>query len=265
MAASESREADEIHYSRDITKRAGSPIYVVEHKRTHKLLGIDCPDWIFAKVMVDAEASAQKRQHMIQVKDKRERKASQALILRLFPHIPTSSLTKILDHGFEKGSRRVGRTKTLDEVVKAKLAVNAHIRHDHTNYDSIYSTARANKKGEEDIKAYARAAVYAQVRQIAHSWQTGPADAREADLGSIAQSSGPVPGIDVAVLGSLEEAPATHPKKASAIPEDIEDATKQTVATETWGCVKNSRSSTLTSGSTHRPTKSGRIARQVAT
>ena len=226
------------------------------------MLGIDCPDWINAKVTVDAEASAKKRQHAIDVKDKREREASRAIILRLFPHIPANSLDTILDHGFEKGSRRVGRTTRLDETVKAKLAVNAHIRHSYTNYDSIYSAARVTIDGKS-IKAYARAAVYEKVHMIADSWRTGYSNAWAADPGSIAQSSGPAPDTNVAESSSSPEVPATHPK-AYAISEDIENAAKQILSTETRGCAKTSKSSTINSGRAHCPPRSNRSARQTA-
>lgn len=209
---------------------------------------------------MDAEASARQRRHAIDVKDKREQEASRALILRLFPHIPANSLNTILDHGFEKGSRRVGRTKTLDGIVKAKLAVNAHIRHSHTNYDSIYSAARV-KSYEKNIKSYARAAVYEKVHRIADSWRTGYSNAREARLGSIAQSSGPVPDANVAVLSSSAEV-ATADPKAYAILEDVEDAAKQIPSNETRGRVKNPKPN---NGRVLRHTRSRRPARQTAT
>ena len=263
MAASENSKADENHRSRELTKRASFPLYVVKHNRTHALLGIDCPDWIIAKVTVDAEASAKQRQYAVDVKDKREKDASRALILRLFPHIPASSLNTILDHGFEKGSRRVGRTKTLDEIVKAKLAVNAHIRHSHTNYDSIYSAARVKSDGK-NIKAYARAAVYEEVHRIADAWRTGYSNAREANLGSIAQSPDPVPDANVALLGTSAEVYTAYPL-AYAILEDVEDTAKQIRSNKTRGCVKSSNPSTSNNGKVCRPARSRRPVRQTAT
>ena len=262
-AASESSKADENHRSRELTKQAGFPLYVVNHNRTHALLGIDCPDWIIAKVTMDAEASAKRRQHAVDVKDKREKDASRALILRLFPYIPANSLNTILDHGFEKGSRRVGRTKTLDEIVKAKLAVNAHIRHSHTSYDSIYSAARVKNDGK-NIKAYARAAVYEEVHGIADAWRTGYSNARETNLGSIAESPGPVPDANVALLGASAEVSTACPL-AYAILEDVEDTAKHIRSNETRGCVRSSSPSTLNNGQVRRPARNKYRARQTAT
>ena len=233
---------------------------MVKHNHTHKTLGIDCPDWIFAKVKVDQEASAKKRQHAIDVKDKREREASRALILRFFPNIPENSLNTILGHGFEKGSRRVGRTKTLDDSVKARLAVYAHIRHSHTTYDAIYSAARA-KSDEQNIKAYARAAVNETVHRIADSWRSGHSNARETNLGSIAQSPGHVPDTNIAVSSSSAEV-ATACSRAYAILEDVEGVTKKLLSNETQGRVKSSRPN---NGGSRRPTRNRYPARQTAT
>lgn len=44
---------------------------------------------------------------------------------------------EILEHGFQKGSGRVGRSQILEDRLKVQLAVNAHIRHRLTQYDSI--------------------------------------------------------------------------------------------------------------------------------
>ena len=80
--------------------------------------------------------------------------------------MPESACTKILEHGFQKGSRRVGRSRKLEDRVKVRLAVNAHIRHCLTQYDSIL----ANNKGY-DAKITAREIVYDQVQAIAESWR----------------------------------------------------------------------------------------------
>ena len=95
--------------------------------------------------------------------------------------MPSASLTAILEHGFEKGSGRVGRAQKLDEVVKANLAVNAHIRHNFTAYDSLYSNMKAAGP-MQDVKTHARIAVYDEVKKIADSWRTGITNAEEDNL-----------------------------------------------------------------------------------
>ena len=79
-----------------------------------------------------------------------------------------------MEHGFQKGSGRVGRTRTLEDRLKVQLAVNAHIRHRLTPYESILA---ANKG--EDAKLVARNMVCGRVKAIADSWRAASSpDAR---------------------------------------------------------------------------------------
>ena len=63
----------------------------------------------------------------------------------------------VLAHGFEKGSKRVGRVGKLDREEKVERAVVAHARHNCTDYDALLRTFRrarvekARKKAREDI------------------------------------------------------------------------------------------------------------------
>ena len=109
--------------------------------------------------------------------------------------MPSSSLTAILDHGFEKGSGRVGRVQKLDEVVKANLAVNAHIRHNMTDYDSLYSTLKAADPAQ-DVRTQARNAVYDQVKRIADLWRTGVSRPALAEVGNSANYASPSQGTE---------------------------------------------------------------------
>ena len=60
----------------------------------------------------------------------------------------------------------MGRSRKLEDRVKVQLAVNAHIRHRLTQYDSIL----ARNKGH-DAKLTAREIVYEQVQAIAELWR----------------------------------------------------------------------------------------------
>ena len=88
------------------------------------------------------------------------------MLLQFFPNIPDDACTAILEHGFQKGSGRVGRSKKIEDQRKVRLAVKAHIRHCLTPYDSIL----AANKGQYDKRA-ARDMVYFQVEAIADSWR----------------------------------------------------------------------------------------------
>jgi hypothetical protein len=55
----------------------------------------------------------------------------------MYPGCPEDEAEDIVDHAFEVGSGRVGRTSDLDLVDKIRLAVVAHVRHTHTDYDEL--------------------------------------------------------------------------------------------------------------------------------
>lgn len=57
------------------------------------------------------------------------------VVAREFPGAPPAETGLIVARAMRKGSRRVGRTAALDVDVRARLAVRAHIRHQHTDYD----------------------------------------------------------------------------------------------------------------------------------
>lgn len=87
--------------------------------------------------------------------------------------MPSQDLEKILDHGFEKGSRRVGRSTTLDKKGRAILAVQAHVRHVHTDYDALIRKRKAASRGSiasKDVEAI-RNAILPQCNDILRQWR----------------------------------------------------------------------------------------------
>jgi hypothetical protein len=94
-------------------------------------------------------------------------------LMRMFPKIPEESVQPVLDHTLKKRSGRVGRSKTrpFDECIS--LAVRAHIRHHHTNYDTLLQHQSMNWRD-------ARERVGGQVNKIVNAWgaavetNTGP-------------------------------------------------------------------------------------------
>jgi hypothetical protein len=79
--------------------------------------------------------------------------------------MPAESLETIVDHAFLKRSGRVGRTTRMTDEEKANLAVEAHIRHTHTPYESLL---HAGKRRHE-----ARGAVRDMVHSIKTAWEGG--------------------------------------------------------------------------------------------
>ena len=103
--------------------------------------------------------------------------------------MPEGACSEILEHGFQKGSGRVGRSGTIEDKIKVQLAVNAHIRHRMTQYDAILA---ANKG--QDAKLAAREIVNGQVQAIADSWRATSSQAGDSE------SRTPVPKDSAAIL-----------------------------------------------------------------
>ena len=86
-------------------------------------------------------------------------------IQNLFPGCPRKEALKIAEHACEKYSGRIGRTAIAKQFDPQAiiLAVKAHIRHEHTNYDELLM------KGWERFSA--RDQVEENVNQILGEWQ----------------------------------------------------------------------------------------------
>lgn len=74
-------------------------------------------------------------------------------ILSLFPACPAETATAIAEHACRKYSGRVGRSAAAkrfdsDAIV---LAVRAHVRHAHTNYDELLMSGWARHEAREEI------------------------------------------------------------------------------------------------------------------
>lgn len=64
----------------------------------------------------------------------------------------------VLQHGFKKSSGRVGRTSMIPLSQKVLLAVIAHVRHKHTDYDNLLhkgieraDARKATRRAIEDV------------------------------------------------------------------------------------------------------------------
>lgn len=87
-------------------------------------------------------------------------------ILSLFPNIQKADVQRILKHSLKKHSRRVGRTGKVVLQNRVKLAVLAHIRHVHTDYDK--------KLAQGVLRDDARAQVWERLNTIARQWNGRP-------------------------------------------------------------------------------------------
>ena len=127
---------------------------------------------VFEEVNADAVASAPGRREAVQAKDLRDNKKSRAAIRRLFPRMPVDSVEAILEHGFQKGSGRVGRTKILDEDKKVRLAVEAHIRHTFTPYDILLRGPKDSDLVGDLRRERARATVWPRIQEVLAQWSS---------------------------------------------------------------------------------------------
>jgi hypothetical protein len=85
-----------------------------------------------------------------------------------YPRCPAREATQIAEHACRKYSGRVGRTAAAKEFNEAaiRLAVIAHIRHVHTNYDKLLARS--------DDRETARARVRSEVSAILDDWANPP-------------------------------------------------------------------------------------------
>jgi hypothetical protein len=113
----------------------------------------------------DREAKAVKRRERDAVKDAEFKAAFEAALRARYPGCPGAEARTIAEHACEKHSGRVGRTAAAKELdpETVDLAVRAHIRHVHTDYDRLRDS-RVDKRT-------ARAAVRGRVDEVASAWR----------------------------------------------------------------------------------------------
>ncbi|RAQ46344.1 hypothetical protein AFGD_000501 [Aspergillus flavus] len=147
------------------TKESERTVYTVFDKTGKRTLGIRVPSDIYAAVLESAAATAETRANAVKLRDEKDLAHSRQILRTQFPLMPAESLEAILNHAFLKGSGRVGRTATQSDKRKADLAVEAHIRHTHTPYESMLHAGA----GREE----ARNAVWGLVKAIKTAWEGG--------------------------------------------------------------------------------------------
>ncbi|KKP00331.1 hypothetical protein THAR02_07571 [Trichoderma harzianum] len=147
------------------THAARKKLYVVTKRGKQE--GLRAPKWILKEVRKEEEKTREKRRGAVQRRDAATEDAFEAATLKLFPDIPKQDLTTILKRTLRKRSGRVGRTGKLDLNKKAYLAVQAHARHCHTDYDRILARASQNRDA-------ARRAIRDKVSKLLVEWGGDP-------------------------------------------------------------------------------------------
>ncbi|EGE85736.1 hypothetical protein BDDG_08681 [Blastomyces dermatitidis ATCC 18188] len=149
---------------RSLSHEAKQTVYTVYNPKTQRTLGLYIPSQIHDTVTKAAANTLPARARAVAQKDARDTSKARALLRAQFPAMPAETLETVLGHAFLKGSRRVGRSgKVASEEVKVGLAVDAHIRHVHTEYERLL---RDGVQREE-----ARKRVWGAVRRVRELWE----------------------------------------------------------------------------------------------
>lgn len=122
-------------------------------------------------VTAKAKATAQERSRAVSIKDKKDTDKAREWLLRLFPRIPSEEMEKVLLHGFQKGSGRVGRTTMLEGDEKVTLAVVAHVRHSQTPYDSLLRDMEREQGRSVVVRQKAREAIRKRLEEVLRNWR----------------------------------------------------------------------------------------------
>ncbi|KAI9701284.1 MAG: hypothetical protein M1836_001954 [Candelina mexicana] len=192
-------------HCRLLTNEAGKTLWVVHHPVNNIRLGLHVPTDIVAQVQANEAVTADYRRNVVANKDGKDLDKARGVLLKLYPRVPLESAELILSHGYLKGSGRVGRTSTLDDEEKMKLATAAHIRHKLTDYESLLRERRkeARKLGRnnDNVRDEVRKQISRDVQRIIKSW--GPAKDTAAQLSTPQTSS--IKRKAKGSLSSLEE------------------------------------------------------------
>ena len=123
--------------------------------------------------LADAEARSRARQRAATRRTEQDAdyvKAFAERIGEIHPHGPVAERLEIARHACARSSGRVGRStaaKELDEWA-IDLAVQAHVRHRHSNYDELLVQGIDRQD--------ARVAVAMEVNRVLTAWRNGMAD-----------------------------------------------------------------------------------------
>ncbi|KAK3175734.1 hypothetical protein K4F52_010033 [Lecanicillium sp. MT-2017a] len=147
---------------RRMTLAEGKRLFVVIEKS--KALGLRAPKWIINHAYNEERGTRTKRQEAVATRDSAIERAFADAAREQFPDMPAKDADAVIARAVKKRSGRVGRTGTLSIESKVRLAVGAHIRHTHTDYDKLI---RQKGGGREA----ARKEVQGDVKELLNKWQ----------------------------------------------------------------------------------------------
>ncbi|KPM38886.1 hypothetical protein AK830_g7677 [Neonectria ditissima] len=178
------------------THAANEKLYVVVEGKTP--LGLRAPTWILNEVRSEEFATRDKRQDQVRRRDGATEKEFETAVRRLFPQIPEEDIQKTIKRALEKRSGRVGRTSLLVLDQKVQYAVVAHVRHSHTQYDTLIR----GKMSRND----ARIAIKGEVAKVLSRWR-GTRAATEPKRNAKGKTSPPTGPVNQTVLPTRPSKP----------------------------------------------------------
>ena len=129
-----------------------------KRRQISKLASILAPWYIVDEVLADAEQTKSSRRAQnakaAVYRTKKEAALNQQrveLLRAILPAIPADDAQSIVEHAYEIGSGRVGRTSALDDEEKLHAATIAHIRHCHTEYESLLNGGMERDAARERV------------------------------------------------------------------------------------------------------------------
>jgi hypothetical protein len=163
--------------SRRARKHSSLSAVVVRFSRTRKrcerqglLVTVEALGKAEQECAADAPERAAARARAAQARPEEDREFAAALaqaILHRYPRCPADEARRIAGHTGRRGSGRVGRStagRALDATA-VDLAVKAHVRHEHTNYDELLM------RGTDRLDA--RALVREKIDRVLAKWAGG--------------------------------------------------------------------------------------------
>jgi hypothetical protein len=147
-------------HCRKLTRESGRTLYVVTNNKN--TLGLQAPKAIIAQVHSKAKDTLATRRAAVQKKDAADIDKATGELRDQFPKMPKIDKNLILCHGFRKHSGRVGRNGSMALAKKVTLAVIAHIRHRHTDYDTLLRHGQAREA--------TRKAIWKQIDNTMREW-----------------------------------------------------------------------------------------------
>ncbi|MCU0783424.1 MAG: DUF2293 domain-containing protein [Verrucomicrobia bacterium] len=163
--------------TRRATKHSPLRAVVVQWARARKryerqgiLVRPDAIERAETECLADEERRARQRERAAvrrQVEDREYQAAVAAKLREIFPGCPQPEAGRIAAWTCQKYSERVGRSAAAKEFDPRalRLAVIAHIRHEHTRYDELLM-----KHGDRQL---ARAEVSAEIGRVLSRWEAG--------------------------------------------------------------------------------------------